>query len=92
MSGLSGRQAFITGSTQGVGLEIAIALHQAGAAVVLHGLRSEEASLQEARRKNLLPSAVSVVVGDLADATLDQKRLDRFGVFLAAVTLALGDG
>lgn len=75
MSGLSGRQAFITGSTQGVGLEIAIALHQAGAAVVLHGLRSEEASLQEARRKNLLPSAVSVVVGDLAEP-MPQGPLD----------------
>ncbi len=67
MSALSDRHAFITGSTQGIGLEIAIALHLAGADVVLHGLRSEEDSLTEARKNNLLPPAVSVVVGDLAE-------------------------
>ena|ERR1700687_2148337 len=35
---LSGKTALITGSTQGIGLAIAIRLAQAGAAIVLHGL------------------------------------------------------
>ena len=67
MSVLSGRRAFITGSTQGIGLEIAIALHQAGGSVLLHGLRAEETALSEAKRQELLPVDVSVVVGDLAE-------------------------
>ena len=75
MSVLNGRHAFITGSTQGVGLEIAIALHQAGASVLLHGLRPEEVSLSDARRKNLLPPAVPVIVGNLAEP-MPQGPLD----------------
>ena len=75
MSALSDRHAFITGSTQGIGLEIASALHLAGAGVVLHGLRPEEDSLSEARQKKLLPPAVSVVVGDLAEP-MPQGPLD----------------
>ena len=35
---LSGKTALITGSTQGIGLAIAIRLAEAGAAIVLHGL------------------------------------------------------
>jgi glucose 1-dehydrogenase len=66
MSILSGRQAFVTGSTQGIGLEIAIALHEAGAGIVLHGLRDTEESLDEARMQELLPTSVPVVTGDLA--------------------------
>ena len=75
MSVLSGRHAFITGSTQGVGLEIAVGLHNAGAEVVLHGLRAEEAALNEARRQELLPSSVAVVAGDLAEP-MPQGPLD----------------
>jgi glucose 1-dehydrogenase len=75
MSVLSGRHAFITGSTQGIGLEIAKALQAAGARVVLHGLRAEEAALHEARRQNDLPASVSVVVGDLSEP-MPQGPLD----------------
>lgn len=40
MSDLSGKTAFVTGSVQGIGLEIAKALGGAGARVALHGLAS----------------------------------------------------
>lgn len=44
MSSLLGRSAFVTGSTQGVGLAIASALFRAGARVLLHGLRDDAAA------------------------------------------------
>lgn len=75
MSVLSGRHAFITGSTQGVGLEIAIGLHNAGAEIVLHGLRAEEAALNDAQRQEWLPASVPVVAGDLAEP-MPQGPLD----------------
>ncbi len=58
MSVLSNHNAFVTGSTGGIGLEIAIALHEAGAGVVLHGRRTDGAGLKEARTKNWLPASV----------------------------------
>ena len=40
MSELSGKTALVTGSVQGIGLEVAKALGGAGARVALHGLAS----------------------------------------------------
>jgi NADP-dependent 3-hydroxy acid dehydrogenase YdfG len=67
MSQLSGHHAFVTGSTGGIGLEIAKALYAAGASVVLHGRRTDGQDLSEARAQNLLPAAVPVVLGDLTE-------------------------
>ena len=44
MIDLRGRRALITGSTQGVGREIALAIARAGGDVVLHGLELNEAA------------------------------------------------
>ena len=64
---LDGHHAFVTGSTRGIGLEIAIALYGAGAQVVLHGRQPEAAPLQAAQKQNLLSASAPVIVGDLAD-------------------------
>ena len=72
---LSKRNALITGSTQGIGLEIAKALHEAGAGVVLHGRRTDSEALREARLQNFLPASVPVVVGDLTES-MPQGPLD----------------
>ncbi len=67
MSVLSNHNAFVTGSTGGIGLEIAMALHEAGAGVVLHGRRTDGAALSEARAKNWLPASVPIILGDLTE-------------------------
>ena len=41
---LSGRTALVTGSTQGIGLEMARAISSAGANVIVHGHRDDDAA------------------------------------------------
>ncbi len=55
---LEGRAALVTGSSQGIGLAIALGLHDAGARVVCHGLQERPASI---------PEFVSYVPCDLSD-------------------------
>jgi gluconate 5-dehydrogenase len=62
-----GRVALVTGSTRGLGLEMARALAEAGATVVLHGRKLADAESQAAmlRGEGLKATAVA---GDLASA------------------------
>jgi len=60
---LSGRHVFVTGSTHGVGLAIAVGLQKSGAALVGHGLRDDDAA-RDAR--STLGQATPFVFGDLA--------------------------
>jgi NAD(P)-dependent dehydrogenase (short-subunit alcohol dehydrogenase family) len=69
---------FVTGSTQGIGLETATTLIAAGHRVVLHA--RDEARAADVRA--LLPEAAGVVVGDLA--SLAQTRA------LAAAAVGIG--
>ena len=75
MSVLKDHHAFVTGSTQGIGLEIAKALCEAGAGVVLHGRRTDGESLRQARSQNWLPASVPIVLGDLTEP-MPQGPLD----------------
>jgi NAD(P)-dependent dehydrogenase (short-subunit alcohol dehydrogenase family) len=64
---LTGRQALVSGSSQGIGLAIATELARSGAAVVVNGRRQEktERAAQEVRRQ--VPDAVvTAVAADLA--------------------------
>lgn len=71
MSALSGHAAFITGSTQGVGLEIAAAVHKAGASVLLHGLHHDQAAVAATLRCETDGNPAAIITGDLADPMPD---------------------
>jgi NAD(P)-dependent dehydrogenase (short-subunit alcohol dehydrogenase family) len=64
---LSGRGAFVTGSTQGVGLAIAEALSAADASVILHGLKRDASALAAADRCGSGAGPAPLIIGDLAD-------------------------
>lgn len=85
---LRGRTALITGATQGVGRSIALAMAEAGAAVVIHGrdaIRDRAAAeelLQHCSQRN---TSAQVVFGDLVgDSTISAVSQ----LFQAAVALA----
>lgn len=63
---LSGKWALVTGSTRGIGQQIAIGLARLGANVVVHG-RSRPAAAQTVSLLEPFPGSVEVVAGDLAD-------------------------
>ncbi|GAB5445098.1 MAG: SDR family oxidoreductase [Fuerstiella sp.] len=62
MTTLSGHSAFITGSTMGIGREMAIAVADAGGSVVIHGLQDDQSA-----RKTVSDcgSSAKLVTGDL---------------------------
>ncbi|MEZ6125585.1 MAG: SDR family oxidoreductase [Planctomycetaceae bacterium] len=76
---LKNRHAFVTGSTQGIGLSMARAIADAGATVVLHGLRRDAAAEDAVRSCG---SGTQLITGDLA-AELPQAAGD---VAAAALT------
>jgi NAD(P)-dependent dehydrogenase (short-subunit alcohol dehydrogenase family) len=66
MSDLQGRRALVTGGTQGVGRAIAVALAEAGADVVVHGLHLDDAAHETRRLCEQAGVRVALVAGDLA--------------------------
>ncbi len=71
MSLLAGHAALITGSSTGIGSEIAKAVSAAGATVVLHGLHNDEAAGQVAARCGKTGTPAAVVTGDLSSPLPD---------------------
>ncbi|MBX7211605.1 MAG: SDR family oxidoreductase [Verrucomicrobiaceae bacterium] len=65
---LEGRAALVTGSSQGIGLAVALGLHEAGARVVCHGLQERPAEL---------PEYVSYVPCDLLDPSSPNALVER---------------
>lgn len=80
---LSGRSALITGGSQGIGAAIAIALAQAGADVILHGLRDDAACQLTVQKCQACGVRVHTVFVDLMQPT--EKAIDE----LMAQTLAI---
>jgi 3-oxoacyl-[acyl-carrier protein] reductase len=78
---LAGQTALVTGSTRGIGLGIARALHTAGAAVAVHGRSAEQAVAVAAELGG--PDRAIGVAADVADAEQVAKAI-------AAVESALG--
>ncbi|EDY84152.1 oxidoreductase, short chain dehydrogenase/reductase family [Verrucomicrobiia bacterium DG1235] len=62
---LSGKWALVTGSTRGIGQQIALGLARCGANVIVHG-RSEAAAAQTVELLAELPVSVEVVAGELS--------------------------
>ncbi len=62
---IAGRRAFVTGSTAGIGLEVATTLAAEGLEVTIHG-RDPDRTAQVARGKGVSP-AFGVITGDLVD-------------------------
>lgn len=64
---LDGKRALVTGSSQGIGLAIAQGLHEAGAAIVYHGVQT---------KPDGLPPHACYVQADLMDAEAPQLLMD----------------
>lgn len=70
------RRAFITGSTQGVGAAIAIAIARAGGDVCLHGLRDDDLAQQTLQACRQFGVQAELLVADLiADPSSDMRLL-----------------
>ena len=72
---LQGKTALVTGSTQGVGREMALAIAQAGGRVVLHGLSDDELARQTVADCGGAPVVFGDLAGDLpgcAQAVMDE--------------------
>lgn len=65
---LTGHTALVTGSSRGIGREIALILARAGATVILHGARPSEALERAAVEARELGGKVETVVADLCRA------------------------
>lgn len=77
---LTGKRAFVSGSTQGIGFAVARALLDEGASVVINGRSTERADAAVRRLEAEVPGAsVAAVVADFADATQVQRLLDDLG-------------
>ena len=63
---LDGHKALVTGGTQGVGAAMAVAIAAAGADVLIHGLRYDEAAESTLRAIRDLGRATDFVEGDLS--------------------------
>lgn len=66
----------VTGSSSGIGRAIALELARAGASVVVHGRRSEEAAERVAEEIRRLGSDASVLMADLADPRGHESLVD----------------
>ena len=64
---LSGHTALITGSTQGVGAAIALAVAEAGAQVIVHGLREDAAAESICEKLEGQGKLVGAIYADLAE-------------------------
>jgi 3-oxoacyl-[acyl-carrier protein] reductase len=84
---LSGQVALVTGSTRGIGLAIARALHAAGASVAVHGRDPSRAQAVAAE----LGSRAVGVAGDVADAAQVEALVKAAETALGPITLLINN-
>lgn len=65
---VAGRRALVTGSSRGIGREVALTLARAGASVILHGARPSQALEQTAAEAREFGGEVDTVAADLSSA------------------------
>lgn len=73
---LAGSVALVTGASGGIGAGIAATFARAGAAVVVHGHRDEQAAEATARRIREAGGEARVVIGDLTDEPTCARLVD----------------
>lgn len=77
---LKNHAAFVTGSTQGVGLAIATCFAKSGAKVTLHGLRKEDpSSLEAIQICSQIDPQTKMIDGDLSGFEVDESG-ERLGI------------
>ncbi|WP_288873482.1 SDR family NAD(P)-dependent oxidoreductase [uncultured Microbacterium sp.] len=77
---LTGKRAFVSGSTEGIGYAIAAGLVRAGAAVVVNGRDEQRLRAATEKLRALRPDAdVTGIVADFADAEQVRHLLGRLG-------------
>jgi len=77
---LSGRRAFVSGSTQGIGYAIATGLLAEGASVIINGRSQDKVDLAVSGLKERYPDAiVSGIVADLEDPGQTAQLIDALG-------------
>ena len=84
---LTGQVALVTGSTRGIGLAIARALHAAGASVAVHGRDLSRAQTVAAE----LGSRAVGVAGDVADGTQVEALVKAAEAALGPITLLVNN-
>jgi 3-oxoacyl-[acyl-carrier protein] reductase len=77
MIDLAGRTAVVTGSSSGIGRAIAIEIARAGANVVVHARRSEDAAAAVAKELRELGVESTVLLADLADLQAAEQFVER---------------
>ena len=74
--GLAGRVALVTGSSQGLGRSMALALAHAGADVILHGREAAKLAAVATELSALAPAArYHAIAADLADRTAVERLI-----------------
>ncbi|MBS0271021.1 MAG: 3-oxoacyl-[acyl-carrier-protein] reductase [Proteobacteria bacterium] len=87
MFGLKGKKALITGATGGLGAEIARALHQQGATIVISGTRKEKLDILA----NELGERVKVIPCDLSNAESTQKLVSEAEAALGGLDILINN-
>ncbi len=78
--GLTGKRAFVSGSTQGIGYAVARALAEEGAAVVLNGRTAAGVDAAVERLRAVVPGAdVSGIAADFVDPSQVRGLLSSLG-------------
>jgi 3-oxoacyl-[acyl-carrier protein] reductase len=77
MNSLAGLTAVVTGSSSGIGRAIAVEFAAAGASVLVHARRSQQAAENVADAVRALGAASTVELADVADAQACQQLVER---------------
>ena len=90
---LAGHSALVSGSTQGVGAAIAIAIARAGGNVCLHGLSADEQAIQTLEACKRYGVKVEMITSDLTDPADDmaQSLADRVAEVMPGVDLLVNN-
>ncbi|MFM1886549.1 MAG: hypothetical protein RL026_1706 [Pseudomonadota bacterium] len=88
---LSGRRALVTGAARGIGLALAEALAQAGAAVVLNGRNTTALEAAAVRLADATGAAVTTLAFDVTDPAQVNAAIDGFEASHGAIDILVNN-